>query len=79
MRLARRNVQIQGRQIRACGGIDRLDAPYPLRLKALSSRRHQAAAGPDEQALASELAPVLLRGEFPERSPIVERHARESV
>lgn len=31
------------------------------------------------QALASELAPVILRGEFPERSPIVERHARESV
>lgn len=31
------------------------------------------------QALAAELAPVILRGEFPERSPIVERHARESV
>lgn len=31
------------------------------------------------QALAAELAPVILRGDFPERSPIVERHARESV
>jgi hypothetical protein len=30
------------------------------------------------QALAAELAPVLLRGELPEPAPIIERHARES-
>ena len=30
------------------------------------------------QALAAELAPVLLRGELPHAAPIVERHARES-
>lgn len=30
------------------------------------------------QALAAELAPVLLRGELPEPSGIIERHARES-
>lgn len=30
------------------------------------------------QALASELAPALLRGELPESAPIVKRHARES-
>ena len=31
------------------------------------------------KALASELAPVLLRGELPELLPVVERHVRESV
>ena len=31
------------------------------------------------RALASELAPVFLRGELPELGPIVERHVRESV
>jgi len=31
------------------------------------------------QALASELAPVLLRGELPDPAPIVDRHQRESV
>lgn len=31
------------------------------------------------RALASELAPVLLRGELPAPDPIVERHVRESV
>jgi hypothetical protein len=31
------------------------------------------------RALASELAPVLLRGELPDPAPIVERHVRESV
>ncbi len=30
------------------------------------------------QVLASELAPVLLRGELPDSAPIVERHVRES-
>jgi hypothetical protein len=30
------------------------------------------------KALASELAPVLLRGELPELGPVVERHVRES-
>ena len=31
------------------------------------------------RALASELAPVLLRGELPAPGPIVERHVRDSV
>ncbi len=31
------------------------------------------------RALASELAPVLLRGELPHPGPIVERHVRDSV
>lgn len=31
------------------------------------------------QALASELAPVLLRGELPDPAAVVERHVRESV
>jgi hypothetical protein len=31
------------------------------------------------RSLASDLAPVLLRGELPELSPVVERHVRESV
>jgi hypothetical protein len=31
------------------------------------------------QALASELAPVLLRGDLPDSAPIVERHVRESL
>jgi hypothetical protein len=31
------------------------------------------------KALASELAPVLLRGELPDSAPIVQRHTRESV
>jgi hypothetical protein len=31
------------------------------------------------RALASELAPVLLRGELPAPGPVVERHVRESV
>jgi hypothetical protein len=31
------------------------------------------------RALASELAPILLRGELPDPGPIVERHTRESV
>jgi hypothetical protein len=31
------------------------------------------------RALASELAPALLRGELPDSAPIVERHVRESV
>jgi hypothetical protein len=30
------------------------------------------------RVLASELAPVLLRGELPELAPVVERHVRES-
>jgi hypothetical protein len=30
------------------------------------------------RALASELAPVLLRGELPDPAPLVERHVRES-
>ena len=31
------------------------------------------------RALASEIAPALLRGELPELAPVVERHVRESV
>jgi hypothetical protein len=31
------------------------------------------------RALASELAPILLRGELPNPSPIVERHVREAL
>jgi hypothetical protein len=31
------------------------------------------------QALASELAPVLLQGELPDPAPIIDRHQRESV
>jgi hypothetical protein len=31
------------------------------------------------RALASELAPVLLRGELPDLMPVVERHVRESA
>jgi hypothetical protein len=31
------------------------------------------------KALASELAPLLLRGELPDHGPVVERHVRESV
>ena len=31
------------------------------------------------RALASELAPILLRGELPDPGPVVERHVRESV
>jgi hypothetical protein len=31
------------------------------------------------RALASELAPVILRGELPDPAPIVQRHVRESV
>lgn len=31
------------------------------------------------RSLASELAPVLLRGELPDPAPIVERHRREAV
>jgi hypothetical protein len=31
------------------------------------------------RSLASDLAPVLLRGELPELLPVVERHVRESV
>jgi len=31
------------------------------------------------QALAAELAPLLLRGELPDPAPIIDRHQRESV
>jgi len=31
------------------------------------------------QALASELAPILLRGELPDPGPVVERHVREQA
>jgi hypothetical protein len=60
-------------------------ASYP------GSRRHSLVHLPDAriiatlrsyrqcQALASELAPVLLRGGLPNPAPIVERHVRESV
>lgn len=43
--------------------------------KIIATLRRSAQA----RALASELAPALLRGELPAPGPIVERHVRESV
>jgi hypothetical protein len=42
--------------------------------KIIATLRRSAQA----RALASDLAPVLLRGELPELLPVVERHVREA-
>ena len=58
-------------------GHDRQSNQYTLTLQASGRIVATLATYAQVRALASEIAPALLRGELPDSAPIVERHIRE--